>query len=550
MPTTPEQPPRKLPIGIQDFPSLKKDGYLYVDKTEYIYNLINTGKYYFLSRPRRFGKSLLASTMAAYWEGKKELFEGLKIESLLIADTQAWNPHTVFYFDFNGETYHEDSTALESSLNEHLTAWEKRYNVKNATTSQSEDNEKIEGIEGISELGLRFRHVVLEAYRQTGKRVVILVDEYDKPLLEVMDKPEFEERNRYIFKGFFSSLKRLDKYIKFVFIMGVTKFEKVSIFSDLNQLRDISFTKEYAGICGITEQEMHEYFLPEIEAMAQEQNLSTEECFTRLKQKYDGYHFHQNGVGVYNPFSLLNAFADKAFGSYWFSTGTPTFLVNRITDTDFDVKKLTDSSLYADEQTLSDYRADNPDLVPLLYQAGYLTIVGFDSSSGEYTLSFPNNEVKYGFLKSLIKGYSPKYGSSSGKNVFALKRHAEAGNLDGIKDVLTALFSSIPYSTTKKKDPVEHYFQSMVFLIFTLLGEIIECETHSANGRADCILQTKRFVYIFEFKINGKAEEALKQIDEKGYALPFAAEYERKLYKIGVVFDSKKRILKDWKVAE
>ncbi|MBR1437102.1 MAG: AAA family ATPase, partial [Synergistaceae bacterium] len=409
---------------------------------------------------------------------------------------------------------------------------------------------KIEDEEGISELGLRFRYVVLEAYRQTGKRVVILVDEYDKPLLEVMDKLEFEERNRYIFKGFFSSLKKLDKYIKFVFITGVTKFEKVSIFSDLNQLRDISFSKEYAGICGITEQEMHEYFLPEILAVAEEQGLSTEECFTQLKQKYDGYHFHQNGVGVYNPFSLLNAFADKAFGSYWFSTGTPTFLVNRITNTDFDVKKLTDSSLYADEQILSDYRADNPDLVPLLYQTGYLTIVGFDSSSGEYTLSFPNNEVKYGFLKSLIKGYSPKYGSSSGKNVFALKRHAETGNLDGIKDVLTALFSSMPYSTTKKKDPIEHYFQSMFFLIFTLLGELIECETHSANGRADCIITTKKFIYIFEFKINGKAEEALKQIDEKGYALPFAAEYERKLYKIGVVFDSKKRTLKDWKVAE
>ena len=543
----PEQSPvppvsRKLPIGIQDFPSLKKDNYLYVDKTEYIYNLINTGKYYFLSRPRRFGKSLLTSTMAAYWEGRKELFKGLKIEAHL-TDVQAWPPHPVFYFDFNGETYHEASTALESSLNEHLTAWEKQYNVQKAIT-------QIEDKEGISELGLRFRYVVLEAYRQTGKRAVILVDEYDKPLLEVMDKPEFEERNRYIFKGFFSSLKKLDKYIKFVFIIGVTKFEKLSIFSDLNQLRDISFSKEYAGICGITEQEMREYFLPEILAVAEEQCLSTEECFTQLKQKYDGYHFYQNGVGVYNPFSLLNAFADKAFGSYWFSTGTPTFLVNRITNTDFDVKKLTDSSLYADEQTLSDYRADNPDLVPLLYQTGYLTIVGFDSSSGEYTLSFPNNEVKYGFLKSLIKGYSPKYGSSSGKNVFALKRHAETGNLDGIKDVLTALFSSMPYSTTKKKDPVEHYFQSMFFLIFTLLGELIECEIHSANGRADCILTTKKFIYLFEFKINGRAEEALKQIDEKGYALPFAAEYERKLYKIGVVFDSKKRTLKDWKVAE
>ena len=298
----------------------------------------------------------------------------------------------------------------------------------------------------------------------------MLVDEYDKPLLDVMEQPELEQHNKAVFKGFFSVLKEADKYIKFVFITGVTKFEKVSIFSDLNQLNDISFSKEYAGICGITRQEMSEYFSPEIEALAQEQNLSFDECLARLKQTYDGYHFHHNGVGVYNPFSLLKAFYEKEFGSYWFSTGTPTFLVNRITNTDFDVKKLTDSSLYADEQTLSDYRADNPDLVPLLYQTGYLTIVGFDSSSGEYTLSFPNNEVKYGFLKSLIKGYSPKYGSSSGKNVFALKRHAETGNLDGIKDVLTALFSSMPYSTTKKKDPVEHYFQSMFFLNIHIIG--------------------------------------------------------------------------------
>ena len=548
MSATPSKPsmsttPRKLPIGIQDFEKLITNGFLYVDKTDYIYNLIQQETPIFLSRPRRFGKSLLTSTMAAYWEGRKELFKGLKIEAHL-TDVQAWTPHPVFYFDFNGETYHEASTALESSLNEHLIAWEKQYNVQNAITQTEND-------EGISELGLRFRYVVLEAYRQTGKRVVILVDEYDKPLLEVMDKPEFEERNRYIFKGFFSSLKKLDKYIKFVFIIGVTKFEKLSIFSDLNQLRDISFSKEYAPLCGITEQEITEYFSPEIEAMAEEQNLSFNECLTRLKQTYDGYHFHQNGIGVYNPFSLLNAFADKEIRSYWFSTGTPTFLVNRMAKRAFDVRKLMDNTLYADEQRISDYRANNPDLLPPLYQAGYLTITNYDAKRRRYTLAFPNEEVKYGMLNSLLAAYAPKTVIDTGLDIFSLDEALEDGDLERIKNIFIGIFAIIPYPSVKEeegRDPFENYFQGMFAITLTLLGQYVSYEKHTATGRIDCVVKTSRFIYVFEFKRDGNVDEALKQIEEKGYALPFLAD-ERKLYKIGVVFDSKKRVLKDWKVA-
>ena len=536
---------RKLPIGIQDFPSLKEDDYLYVDKTEYIYNLVNTGKYYFLSRPRRFGKSLLTSTMAAYWEGRKELFTNLKIAKLEPSSNET--PHPVFYFDFNGVNYQEGNSALENKLNSLLTDWEAIYG--------NEFHER--------QLGERFCKLLQLACEKTGQKAVVLVDEYDKPLLDVLDESELEKHNKAVFKGFFSVLKEADKYLRFVFITGVTKFEKVSIFSDLNQLRDISFSKEYAGICGITEQEIHTNFLPEIETLASEQDLSIDECFARIKKTYDGYHFHQNGVGVYNPFSLLNAFADREFRSYWFSTGTPTFLVNKIVKNAFEVRKLSDKTLYADEQRLSDYRANNSDLVPLLYQTGYLTLVGYDEKRRRYTLGFPNEEVKYGMLNSLLPAYAPKVIEGTGMDIFSLDECLEEGDLDRIKNIFTGLFASIPYSSagakvgvnaslkggTKESDPFENYFQAVIYIIFTLIGQFVICETHMVTGRIDCIVKTSRFIYIFEFKRDGTVDEALKQIYEKGYELPFLAD-ERKLYKIGVVFDSKKRTLKDWKVAE
>ena len=322
---------RKLPIGIQGFAGLRNDGYIYVDKTDYIYKLRHNGKLYFLSRPRRFGKSLLLSTMKAYWQGKKELLSNLKIAELEEDNPAAWLPNPVFHFDFNGGIYSESFTGLESRLNEHLRNWENEYNITVDEITDfikkiSDNVDSVNTVEELNDLGLRFRYLVMRAYQQTGRRVVVLVDEYDKPLLEVMEQPELEAHNKAMFKGFFGSLKALDDFLEFVFITGVTKFEKVSIFSDLNQLNDISFHEDFSAICGITENELQEYFAPEIEVMAQRRNITITECLERLKKQYDGYHFNQTGAGVYNPFSLLKAFFDRDFGSYWFSTGTPTFL--------------------------------------------------------------------------------------------------------------------------------------------------------------------------------------------------------------------------------
>ena len=340
---------RKLPIGIQDYESIRRDGYLYVDKTDYIYKLVHGGKPYFLSRPRRFGKSLFLSTLRAYFEGKKELFEGLKIEELESDSNDAWQEYPVFYIDFNKKNFSEDS-ALETVLDEHIRAWEAVYGDQKSDRSLEE----------------RFRYAIERAVEKTGRRAVVLVDEYDKPLLEGADD-EMVEHNKAVFKGFFSTLKSYDRYLKFVFITGVTKFSKVSIFSDLNQLNDISLDYKYSGICGITESELKNYFEPEIALLAANNQITEEECLAELKKMYDGYHFHQNSEGVYNPFSLLSAFDKKEFGMYWFSTGTPTFLIDKLKESGFDAKQFTTDEYYEEESSLTDYRMDNENPVPLFY---------------------------------------------------------------------------------------------------------------------------------------------------------------------------------------
>ena len=521
---------RKLPVGIQGFEGLRNDGYVYVDKTEYIYRLAHEGKPYFLSRPRRFGKSLLLSTMKAYWEGKKELFSGLAIERLEEGNPDAWKSYPVFYFDFNGVNYQE-SGALEEALDTHLKRFEKIY------ASES----------GQSSLGGRFQNLLISAREKTGLRSVILVDEYDKPLLDVIDSIEQQEHNKEVFKGFFSTLKSFDEYIQFVFITGVTKFHKVSIFSDLNQLNDISLNKKYAGICGITEEEVRNYFKEETETLAQGHGLTFEECKAALKRTYDGYHFYPGVPGVYNPYSLLSAFFTEDFGSYWFETGTPTFLVRKLRESRFDVRKFTDHTIYANESTLKDYTGDSLDPIPLLYQTGYLTITDYDLKRRRYTLGFPNEEVKYGFLESLVPSYVPRATAGNGLDIFTLDEYIETGQLDRIRDFLTALFANITYTT--EADPFEHYFQSVIYVIFTLLGKFTLCEMHTYSGRIDCKVETSDYIYLFEFKRDDSAEAALRQIESRDYALPFAAD-GRKLYKIGVSFDSARRSLEEWRVAE
>ena len=375
---------RKLPLGIQSFESLRNDGYIYVDKTEYIYRLVHEGKPYFLSRPRRFGKSLLLSAMKAYWEGKRELFHGLAIEKLEEDNPGAWKQYPVFLFDFNGVNY-RDQGALEKAVNRHRKRWEKIYALENASDLLNE----------------RLQNLLMTAKEKTGLRCVVLVDEYDKPLLDAIEDQELQEHNKNVMKGFFGTLKSFDEYIQFIFITGVSKFHKVSIFSDLNQLSDISLMKKYGGICGITESEIRKYFKTEVKALADEQSLTRDECLKALKETYDGYHFHPQSEGVYNPYSLLSAFFSGELGSFWFETGTPTFLIQQLRRNQFDVRSFTDKTLYADESTLKDYTGDSLDPIPLLYQTGYLTIVDYDDKRRRYTLGFPNEEVKYGFLQSL-----------------------------------------------------------------------------------------------------------------------------------------------------
>ena len=520
---------RKLPIGIQDFEKIRDGDFLYVDKTDYLYELVHGGKPYFLNRPRRFGKSLFLSTLRAYFEGKKELFKGLKIEELESENKDAWQEYPVFYFDFNKKNFKE-SSALESLLDEHLRSWETVYGDQDADRSLEE----------------RFRHVIEKAVEKTGKTAVVLVDEYDKPLLEGADV-EMIEHNKAVFKGFFSTLKSYDRYLKFVFITGVTEFSKVSIFSDLNQLNDISLDYKYSEICGITESELLACFEQEIGSLATNNQMTNEECLTELKKMYDGYHFHYDGEGVYNPFSLLSAFDKKEFGMYWFSTGTPTFLINKLKESGFDAKQITEGNIYADANVLTDYRYDNPNPVPLFYQTGYLTIIGYDRKYMSYQLDYPNDEVRYGFLNSLAPVFLQDEKSPNPLDIRSFGMDIERGATDSLRDRFTALFARLPYPNDEKI--VEQNFQNVVYIVFMLLGQYTVTELHSAKGRADCIVETDDYVYIFEFKRDSTADEAIKQIDDMGYAKPYAVD-NRKLIKIGANFDSKERNLDGWKVVE
>ena len=529
---------RRIPIGIQDFEKLRENGFLYVDKTAYIYELVKLGAPVFLSRPRRFGKSLFISTLKYYFEGRRELFHGLAIEELAKDDPDAFEAHPVFHFDFNGENY-SDPQALERILSYHLDIWEEIYGKNIKHTSLSE----------------RFMDLLRSSCEKTGNKAVILIDEYDKPLLEVMQNKELLDHNRMVFKGFFSTLKSYDQYIQFVFIT----FSKVSLFSDLNQLSDISLDREYAEICGITEEELTCYFIPEIESLAEEEEMTASDCLTALKKKYDGYHFHPKGKDLYNPFSLLNTLQKKAFGSYWFSSGTPRSLVERLKTGNFDLKLLSDGTLTVKESVLANYLYDDPNPLPLLYQTGYLTISGYDREFGDYILSYPNEEVKYAFLESLLPVYLNRMETSDPLDIRYFVEDIRKGNLDSLRDRFIAIFAKLPYDQLRQRDndpdgylndaPLEINFQNVIYLVFMLLGQYVQAETHTAKGRADVIVQTKEFIYIFEFKRDGTVEEALRQIEEKGYALPFAAD-SRTLYKIGVSFDSRERNLIDWKAMQ
>lgn len=515
---------RKFPIGIQSFDFLRNEGYLYVDKTEHIWNLAQTGKTYFLSRPRRFGKSLFLSTLKAYFEGKKELFTGLKISDY---ETE-WKKYPVFHFDFNGKDYSKEDS-LAAVINAHLESWEALYGDEKKERSLEE----------------RFAYLLEKAHKKTGLGVVVLVDEYDKSLLE--SESETLEANRRLFKGFFGNLKKCDEHLKFTFITGVTKFSKVSIFSDLNQLQDISLYEKYSTICGISQDELEKNFEPDIEAMAQKNNFTYEECLQKLQKMYDGYHFAEDMVGVYNPFSLINALNSQSFKTYWFSTGTPTFLVNKIREVNFEPKLLTSEDLAIDQNAISDYRSDNPDPLPLLYQTGYLTIKRIEARYGLYYLGYPNDEVKYAFLENLKPLFLGTQNNFTGLTLAEFSQDIEAAKIDEVMTRFKSLFARLPYSTKNDDTVIEQNFQNVLYIVFMLMGQFVNVEEHYSHGRADCIVQTKDYIFIFEFKRDMSADEALAQIEEKNYAVPFKSD-SRKLYKIGANFSSEEKNLTEWKV--
>ena len=536
--TTAMNTPQKLPLGVQSFKVLRNDRYLYVDKTAYLAQLVTSSRVYFLSRPRRFGKSLFLSTLAAYFRGQKELFKDLYLEKAeeeqaAQENRTAWQEYPVLYFDFNTGQY-DTIESLISRIELFLSPLEKKY----ALTSAQGD------------LAQRFEGVIKQIYEKTHKQVVILIDEYDKPLLQTMGvNEELNERYRNTLKAFYSVIKTCDEYIRFAFLTGVTKFSKISIFSDLNNLRDISLEKQYAGICGVTQTELEMNFQPDIQVLADEQNLTYQEALAALKQWYDGYLFHPAGEGMYNPFSLLNAFVKKEISGYWFGTGTPTFLVNFLKEAHYYIPDL-DGKVELDEEGLQTYRAVAQDAVPILFQAGYLTIKTYIPEARMYRLGFPNDEVRYGFLKNLLPAYSGLPFVETGKSVWKFVEDIRAGNVEGVMERLKSIISGIAYDTFTEENLKlrEQNYQTAVYLVFTLMGQFVQTEVHCSTGRADCIVTTADSIYIFEFKLsgNGSAEDALNQIQKNGYAERYKAD-SKKIVLIGSSFDEQTRTIKDWK---
>ena len=507
------------PVGIQNFEKLRKEGYFYVDKTALIYRLVTTGSYYFLSRPRRFGKSLLISTLEAYFQGKRELFDGLAVASL----EKEWKQHPVLHLDLNTQNYSSVS-ALEDILNEALSGWEDMYGANDV------------------EIGFarRFAGIIRRAATTTGERVVILVDEYDKPLLQTIGNPELQEEYKKILKSFYGALKSEDGYIRFALLTGVTKFGKVSVFSDLNNLMDISMREEYTDICGVSEAELLRDFDEDIRALAMNNGQTYGQACAQLKEDYDGYHFCPDSPGIYNPFSLLNTFSAKRYGSYWFETGTPTYLVELL--------KMHSYSLYrlANEKTTSkvldsiDSASRNP--VGVIYQSGYLTIKGYIPEARIFELGFPNREVEEGFLDFLLPYYTPLEESESGFAIWEFIQDVKAGNVDGFMERLQSFLSDCPYELARD---IELHYQNVLFIVFRLAGLYTRVEYRTSRGRIDMVVQTADYVYVMEFKLDGSAEQAMQQIEEKQYALPFAKD-SRKVYRIGVNFSSETRNIDKW----
>ena len=511
------------PIGIQNFEKIRNDGYFYVDKTALMYQMVKTGSYYFLSRPRRFGKSLLISTLEAYFQGKKDLFEGLAIEKL----EKDWIKYPILHLDLNIEKY-DTQESLDKILNDNLEYWESQYGSRPSETSFS----------------LRFAGIIQRACEKTGQRVVILVDEYDKPMLQAIGNEELQKQFRDTLKPFYGALKTKDGCIKFALLTGVTKFGKVSVFSDLNNLDDISMWNEYIEICGVSEREIHENLETELHEFAAARGITYDKLCEELRECYDGYHFTHNSIGMYNPFSLLNAFKRKEFGSYWFETGTPTYLVKLLKKHHYDLERMAHEE--TDAQVLNSIDSESTNPIPVIYQSGYLTIKGYDERFGMYRLGFPNREVEEGFIRFLLPFYANVNKVESPFEIQKFVREVESGDYNSFFRRLQSFFADTTYEVIRDQ---ELHYENVLFIVFKLVGFYVNVEYHTNEGRIDLVLQTDKFIYIMDFKLNGTAEDALQQINDKHYALPFEMD-GRKLFKIGVNFSAETRNIEKWIVEE
>ena len=521
----------KYPIGIQSFDRIIEDGYVYVDKTDMIYDLTHEGGIYFLSRPRRFGKSLLVSTLKNYYLGRKDLFKGLAIDGM----EKEWNVYPVFHVDFNGGNF-TNAGELEQKLNFCLSEWEHLYDMP---VRQNELG-----------YGDRFVEILRTAHAKTGRRAVVLIDEYDKPILDVLDMSrELEDRHRNVLKAFYSVFKGADAHLQFVLLTGVTKFSQVSVFSGFNQPKDISMDARYETLCGITQDELEHYFSSPISDLAVEYQCTPDEMRQRLRRQYDGYHFSKRMTGVYNPFSLLNALDSLSVDDYWFRSGTPTYLIRLLAHFNENMNELT-GKYYAMEEFI-DYKADVERPLPMIYQSGYLTIKDYNMRHNTFLLDFPNDEVKKGFLTMIASSYLQPRERLNGW-IFDVIDAMEAGEADSLRTLFTSFLSSIPYTMRRKDNEAERerYFQYTFYLIMRLISVYtVYTEKVQSQGRVDCVVETPQYVYIFEFKLDGTADEALSQIEDKGYTREYSTD-ARRVFKIGASFSSETGTISDWKVQD
>ena len=512
---------KRYPIGVQTFEKIIQTGCVYVDKTAEVHRLAHDGSFFFLSRPRRFGKSLLCSTLQSYFEGRRELFRGLAMERL----EQEWTPYPVLRADLSGEEYRNADT-LKSKLNLILTGWEEVYG-----TADSEQTP-----------GARFMGVIRRAFQQTGQKAVVIIDEYDKPMLEALEHGDDYDAFQKTMQGFYSALKSSDEYIRFCLLTGVTKFGKLSVFSALNNLRDISMLNDFADICGITEPELHEYFDDDIRELADENGLTYETACEQLRNRYDGYHFSPQSPGIYNPFSILNTFSSRQIRNYWFATGTPTFLVNALRRNNYRLDSL-DGNVVAGESTLWNINATS-NVIPSLYQSGYLTIKGYDADDEVYFLGFPNQEVADGFRHFLLPYYSGLTEDDQDGELYRMRLDIKRGDVASFMERLKAVLAGTPMETGKY---VELTYRNLLYLVFHLLGFRAAVEQPTSSGRIDLTIETPDYVYLFEFKLNKGIDQARRQITQKRYADRYATD-PRKVVCIAASFSDELKNIEAWEI--